>query len=164
MNVDLEKQWWVVPILGGAAGLVLLIFVDQLFPRVGPYALALLLALVGLGFLWAFRERDVWWTVAPGVGALACALAVLVDTFLPANNGWIAVLILGAGTFLIAAIPNRRVEVNAAHFVGIAIVVIGILLSPLRAVWKIVLIVVSLLLAAYFAWLDREDLKRLFAS
>ncbi len=95
---------------------------------------------------------------------LAGALAVLLSVFLPANNGWIAVLILGAGAFVIAALPNRRVEINVSHFVGIAIVVIGLLLSPLRTLWKIVFVLLSFLLAAYFAWLDREDLRRLFAT
>jgi hypothetical protein len=48
--------------------------------------------------------------------------------------------------------------------VGILIVVIGFLLSPLRIVWKMIFIAASLLLAAYFAWLDRDDLKQLFGS
>jgi hypothetical protein len=98
------------------------------------------------------------------VWALAGAAAVALNVFLPEHNGWIDVLILGAGTFLIAAIPNRRIEVNVAHFVAIVVVVIGFLISPMRTVWKVVFIVLSILLALYFAWLDREDMKRLFAS
>jgi hypothetical protein len=31
-------------------------------------------------------------------------------------------------------------------------------------VWKIVFILASILLAVYFAWLDRDDMKELFAS
>jgi Flp pilus assembly protein TadB len=96
--------------------------------------------------------------------ALASAVAILVNLYLPENNGWIAILILGAGAFVIAAIPNRRVEVNVAHLMGIIVVVIGFLISPLRTLWKIVFIVVSVLLAAYFVWLDREDMQHLFAS
>ena len=61
-------------------------------------------------------------------------------------------------------IPNRRVEINIAHFFGIAILVIGFLISPLRAVWKVVFVVASLLLAAYLLWLDRKDMRRLLAS
>ena len=162
MHID-GKQWWVVPAIAGAIGLVALGVAVLLLPGMTPYALLLLLLLVGLGFLWAFIWRDVWWAVAPAVLALAGATAVVANLLLPANNGWIALLIMGAGTLLIAAIPNRRVEVNAAHFVAIAIVVIGFLISPLRTVWKVILIVLSILLAAYFAWLDREDLKRLLA-
>ena len=164
MNINLKRQWLLVPALASVAGLFVVIVTDQFFPRLTPYALLLFLIPVGVSFLRAFVKRDVWWAVAPGVEVLAAALAVLVNLFLPKNNGWIATLILGAGAFVIAAIPNRRVEVNVAHLIGIIIVVIGFLISPLRTVWKIVFIFVSVLLAAFFAWLDREDLRRLFAS
>jgi hypothetical protein len=164
MNTNLQKQWWIVPAVAGAVGLVAVLLADEFLPSLESYAFLLLLILVGLSFLWAFAKRDVWWAVAPGVGALTATVAVLVNLYLPENNGWIATLILGGGVFVIAAIPNRRIEVNVAHFVGIVIVVIGFLISPLRTVWKIALIVASILLAAYFAWLDREDMRRLFAS
>jgi hypothetical protein len=164
MNIDLKKQWLLVPALAGVAGLVFVLVAGQFFPRLTPYALLLLFIPVGMGFLWAFVRRDVWWAVAPGVEVLAAAFAVLVNLCLPENNGWIAALILGAGAFVIAAIPNRRAEINVAHFFGVIILVIGFAVSPLRALWKIIFIVASLLLAAYFVWLDREDMRRLFAS
>jgi hypothetical protein len=164
MNINLKRQWLLVPILASVVGLLVVIVAGQFFPRLTPYALLLLLIPVGVSFLWAFVKQSVWWAVAPGVEVLAAALAVLVNLFLPNNNGWIAVLILGAGAFVIAAIPNRRAEINVAHFLGIIVVVIGFLISPLRIMWKIVFIVASVLLAAYFAWLDREDMRRLFTS
>lgn len=163
MHIDLDKQWWVIPAIAGAIGLAALAVAALLLPGATPYALLLLLLLVGSSFLWAFLRHDVWWAIAPAVLAFADVVAVVTDSFLPANNGWIAVLIVGAGTLIIAAIPNRRAEVNAAHFAAIAIVILGFLISPMRAVWKAGLIAASILLAAYFAWLDREDLKRLFA-
>jgi hypothetical protein len=169
MNVDLRKKWWVVPVLAGAVGLLALVLALAVPGRQGPLpgqvlaALLLLLGLVGLSFLWAFLRRDVWWAVAPGVGALASAVALLVNYVLPANNGWIAALIVGAGAFVIAAIPNRRVEVDVAHFVGIVLVLFGLILSPLRIGWKVLSIALALALALYFAWLDREDLRRLLA-
>lgn len=164
MNSNLQKHWWIVPLVAGAVGLFALFLANQFFPSLVLYALLFLLVLVALSFLWAFILRDVWWAVALNVWALTAAVALVVNAFLPKNNGWIAALILGAGTFVIAAIPNRRVEVNIAHFIGIVVVVFGFLISPIRIVWKIVFIVASILLALYFAWLDREDMKRLFAS
>lgn len=164
MNSNRQQSWWIAPAVACAIGLVALIVAHQLVPSLQVYALLLLLVLVGVGFLWAFAGRDVWWAVAPGVWALAGATAVALNVYLPKHNGWIDVLILGAGTFIIAAIPNRRIEVNIAHFIAIIVVVIGFLISPIRTVWKIVFIVVSLVLAVYFAWLDREDMKELFSS
>jgi hypothetical protein len=164
MNINLEKHWWIVPVIAGVVGLLAVLLANQFLPSLVLYALLLLLVLVALSFLWALVWRDIWWAVAPNVWALTAAVALAVNALLPVNNGWIAVLILGAGTFVIAAIPNRRVEVNIAHFVGIVIVVFGFLLSPIRIVWKIVFIVVAILFATYLAWLDREDMKRLFAS
>ena len=164
MNINLQKQWAIIPAVAGAVGLVAVLVADEFFSSLAPYVLLFFFVLVGASFLWAFVKRDVWWAVAPGVGALAAAVAILVNLYLPENNGWIAILILGAGAFVIAAIPNRRIEVNVAHFVGIMIVVIGFLISPLRTVWKIVFVLASILLAAFFAWLDREDMRRLFTS
>jgi hypothetical protein len=164
MNVDRWKKWWVMPILGGAVGLLAVILAFAWIPRLELAAVLLLLALVGATFLWAFVRRDVWWAVAPGVGALVSAAAVLVNYVLPANNGWIATLIVGAGAFVIAAIPNRRAEVNVAHFVGIVLLLFGFVISPLRIVWKVISIALSIALALCFVWLDREDMKRLFAS
>jgi hypothetical protein len=164
MNINLEKHWWIVPVIAGVVGLLAVLLANRFLPSLVLYALLLLLVLVALSFLWALVWRDIWWAVAPNVWALTAAVALAVNALLPVNNGWIAVLILGAGTFVIAAIPNRRVEVNIAHFVGIVIVVFGFLLSPIRIVWKIVFIAVSILFATYLAWLDREDMKRLFAS
>jgi hypothetical protein len=164
MKSSRQKSWWIAPAIACGIGLVALLVARQLYPSLQLYAILLLLALLGLGFAWAFTERDVWWAVAPGVWALSGVAAVALTCVLPEHNGWIDVLILGAGTFLIAAIPNRRIEVNIAHFVGIIVVVIGFLISPLRSVWKIVFIALSILLAVYFVWLDRDDMKELFAS
>jgi hypothetical protein len=163
MKHNRQKDWWIAPVIACAIGLVPLIIANQFAPSLLAYALLVLLVLVGAAFLWAFIAREVWWAVAPGVWALAGAAAVTLNLYLPQHNGWIDVLILGAGTFLIAALPNRRIEVNIAHFVAIVIVVIGFLLSPMRTVWKVVFIVLSILLAVYFAWLDRDDMKELFA-
>jgi hypothetical protein len=164
MKGNRQNSWWIAPAAACGIGLIVLIVTHQLYPSRQPYAILLLLALLGWSFIWAFVKRDVWWAVAPGIWALAGMVAVALSVLLPENNGWIDLLILGAGTFLIAAIPNRRIEVNIAHFLAIVVVVIGFLLSPLREVWKILFIVLSILLAVYFAWLDREDMKELFAS
>ena len=170
MKVDLQRQWWIAPIVAGVAGILAVLIAlaisgrNSALPGLELAAVLLLLLLVGASFGWAFLRRDVWWAVAPGVGALAAAVAVLVNYVLPENNGWIATLILGAGAFVIAAIPNRRVEINVAHFCGIAIILLGFIISPLRLVWKLVFVVVSIALAVYFAWLDREDLKQLLTS
>ena len=164
MNSNRQISWWIGPVVAGVVGLVALLAARLFSPSLELYALLFLLVLVGLSFLWAFIQHDVWWAVACNVWALTAAIALIVNTFLPKNNGWIAALILGAGTFMIAAIPNRRVEINVAHFVAILILLFGFVISPMRTVWKIAFIVVSLLLAAYFAWLDRDDMKRLFAS
>jgi hypothetical protein len=164
MKVDLDKQWWVVPIIAGVVGLIALLMAYSVLPGLELVAVLLLLILVGVSFLWAFIQRSVWWAVAPGVWALTAVVAVLVNYYLPWNNGWIATLILGAGTFVIAAIPNHRVEINVAHFCGIVLILFGFVISPMRILWKTVLILTSLLLAVYFAWLDREDMKRLLAS
>jgi hypothetical protein len=164
MDIDLQKHWWIVPAILGVIGLVALILAYQFLFGLVPYLLILFSILVGLGFLWSFLKWDVWWAVGPAIVALALALALFVDLFLPENNGWVTTLILGASAFVIAIIPNRRIEVNVAHFVGIAILVIGFLVSPLRPMWKIIFIVASLLLAGYLLWLDRKDMKRLFAS
>ena len=164
MKRNRQTSWWIVPVIACAIGLIALIVASQFTPSLLVYALLVLLMLVGAAFLWAFIARDVWWAVAPGVWALAGAAAVALNVFLPEHNGWIDVLILGAGTFLIAALPNRRIEVNVAHFVAIVVVVIGFLISPMRTVWKVVFIVLSILLAMYFAWLDRDDMRELFAS
>ena len=164
MDINLEKEWWIAPALLGAVGLAAVLLARSSLAGLAPYALLLCSLLVGASTLWAYLRRDVWFAVAPAVVAFALAIAVVVDLFLPANNGWITILILGASAFVIALIPNRRIEINVAHFVGIAILVIGFLISPLRTVWKVVLIVASLTLAAYLLWLDRRDMRRLLTS
>ena len=164
MHIDLQKQWWIVPVILGVLGLVGVILAYQYLPGLAPYALSLFSSLVGLCFLWAFIQWDVWWAVAPAVAALALAVAVTVSLFVPENNGWITTLILGTSAFVIAIIPNRRVEINVAHFIGIVILVIGFLISPLRTMWKVTFVVASLLLAGYLLWLDRKDVQRLFTS
>ena len=162
--MNIQERWWIVPVVIGVAGLLAFFLAAQFVSVYAPYVLILVLALLGASFLWSFTRGDIWWAVAPAVVAFALAIAVLVNLFLPRNNGWMATLILGASAFVIAAIPNRRVEINVAHFIAILILLFGFVISPLRILWKIVFIVVSLLLAAYFAWLDRDDMKRLFAS
>jgi hypothetical protein len=164
VNKNRQISWWIGPVIACVVGLVALLAARLFSPSLELYALLFLLVLVGLSFLWAFIQRDVWWAVAFNIWALTAAIALIVNAFLPENNGWIAALIFGAGTFVIAAIPNRRVEINVAHFVAILILLAGFVISPLRTLWKIVFIIVALLLAAYFAWLDRDDMKRLFAA
>ena len=61
---------------------------------------------MGLSFLWVFVARRIFWAVAPGVGALGLAVAVIVSAFVPENNGWVGTLILGASAFVMAALPN----------------------------------------------------------
>jgi UDP-N-acetylmuramyl pentapeptide phosphotransferase/UDP-N-acetylglucosamine-1-phosphate transferase len=59
--------------------------------------------------------KEIWWAVAPGVGGIAFAVAILVSLLIPENNGWASVLILGVAAFLIAAIPNVRDSIKVAY-------------------------------------------------
>jgi len=161
MNVILRRHWWIVNVAAGVVGIIAMRLAEEYFPSLAPYATMLFLTLVGLSFLWVFTtKKGIWWAVAPGVGAIALAVAVLVSLLIPENNGWVGMLILGAAAFLIAAIPNVRDGMKVAYIVGAMTLVIGFLMAPIAPVWKIILCIASAALGGYFIWRNRETLGR----
>ena len=161
MNAILRRHWWIVNVAAGVVGIIAMRLAEQYFPSLAPYATILFLTLVGLSFLWVFTtKKGIWWAVAPGVGAIAFAVALLVSLLIPENNGWVGMLILGAAAFVIAAIPNSRDGMKVAYVVGAMILVIGFLMAPVTLVLKIILCVASAALGGYFIWRNRETLGR----
>lgn len=108
MDIDLQKNWWIVNVAAGVVGILVVILAEEFFPSLADYAFILFLTLVGLSFLWVFNtKKEIWWAVAPGVGALAFAVAVVVGLIIGGeNNGWLASVIIGIGFLLMAVIPN----------------------------------------------------------
>jgi hypothetical protein len=158
MNIDLQKRWWNVPAVAGGVGLLLLILVDELFPSLELYAMLLFLLLVGGSFLWVFGACRKFWAVAPGVGALGFAVAVIVTEFVPEPTGWVAALILGVTAFVMAAIPNPEPTFKGIYVIGAFILLIGFIMAPLAILWKVILCVASAALGAYLLWRNRDVL------
>ena len=159
MNVDLQKRWWIVPAVAGGLGVVLLVLVGELLPSLEFYAMLLFFLLVGLSFVWVFVVPRKFWAVAPGVGALGIAVALIVSQFIPENNGWVGTLILAVTVFVMAAIPNPWPPFKGVYAVGLLILLIGFMMVPLPVVWRIVLCVATVLVGAYLFWRDRELLS-----
>ncbi len=160
MNIDLQKNWWIVNVVAGVVGIAVDSLADQYFPSAAPYTSIFFLTLVGLSFLWVFNtKKEIWWSVAPGVGVLSLAVAGVVNLFIPENNGWVATLILGVAGFVIAALPNPRPEIKITYLIATLILVIGFLMAPLPTLWKIVSCVVCVMVGGYFTWLNRRHFQ-----
>ena len=158
MNVDLQKHWWIVPAVAGGVGVLFLVLAGELLPSLELYAVLFFLLLVGASFLWVFYARKKFWAVAPGVGALGLAVAVIVSALIPPNNGWVGTLILGATAFVMAALPNPNPALKGIYVVGVLILVIGCLMAPVTVVWKVILCVASAALGGYMLWRNRAVL------
>jgi hypothetical protein len=158
-----KTSWEDVPLSVGVIGLLALLLA-YLWRR--EWALPVLIsasALQGLAFLWAFALHDVWWAVLPGIGLLTLASICLVYCLLLGSIGWLGVLILGLGAYVIAVIPNVKIWINLFYVLGVMLVWAAIYVSPIVLVWKIVLTVAFVLLFVLTLWLDREDLGRAWA-
>jgi hypothetical protein len=162
--MDLQKHWWIVPTTAGIIGVATLILAEQFFPNAVDFAVALLLSLVGLSFMWVFYARDVFWAVAPGVGCLTFVVIGIVYQFIPENNGWVATLMMSAGTMLIAAIPNRRPEMKVCYLIGDFILFIGILMMPVTLVWKVLLLVAAAAVTGLLVWRNYDTLRADFGN
>lgn len=160
MNINPNIQWWRVVAGLGLFGLAAVFIADQFFQEAAEYVFVAVMILLGLSFMWAFYTRGVFWAVAPGVGLLALAVAGIMSWFVPENNGWVSTLILGAGAYVIGAIPNPRGEMKVAYPIGAMLLVIGFLLAPLSAALTIVLCVVTVLATGYLVWKNREALSQ----
>ena len=163
MDIDLQKNWWIVNVAAGVVGVLVMILAEQFFPSLDDYATILFLTLVGLSFLWVFNtKKEIWWAVAPGVGALALAVASVANLIIGENNGWLASVIIGIGFLLMAVIPNPRAEILPIGYIGaIFALVIGLLMAPITIPWKIIFCLASALIVGYFAWRNREKLQQL---
>jgi hypothetical protein len=144
-------------------GLVALVFTFVLRPGLIAQVMAIVSALLGVALLWAFGRRDVWWAVIPGVGLLTLAVICLVYCLLLGSIEWMVVLLLGLGAYVIAVIPNEKVWINVFYILGLILVLVAIVLSPIVLAWQIVLAVAFVLLFVLTLWLDREDVGRLWA-
>ena len=157
-----QKSWAGFPLVVAVIGLAVLLLSYFLRPDLVSYVLAAVSALLGMAFLWAFAKRDVWWAVIPGVGLLALALVCLVYGLLLGSIVWLGILLLGLGAYVIAVIPNDKVWINLFYLVGLILVLVAIILSPIVPVWQIILVVAFVLLFVLTLWLDREDLARIW--
>lgn len=159
-----KKEGWAgFPLIVGVLGLIALAWAYVYRPELLSFAMAATTALLGITSLWAFVRKDIWWAVIPGVGLLTLAAICLVYCFLLGNITWMGVLLLGLGAYVIAVIPNERVGINLFYLLGLILVLVSIYLSPIVRVWQLVLAIAFLLLFALTLWLDREDLRRIWA-
>ena len=158
-----NKGWAWFPLVVGALGLVAFLLAYLLRPTWVSPVMAVASALLGIAFLWVFVEREIWWAVLPGVGLLTLAALCLVYCLLLGSIAWLGILLLGLGAYVIAAIPNEKVWINAFYVLGLILVLIAIFVSPIVLPWQIVLSVAFLLLFVLTLWLDREDLRRIWA-
>ena len=156
------KSWAGFPFVIGVLGLVVIVFLSVLHPNLLSQVMAVVTALLGVAFLWAFGRRDVWWAVIPGVGLLTLSLICLVYCLFLGSIVWMGVLLLGLGAYVIAVIPNEKVWINVSYVIGLILVLFGIYLSPIVRWWKVALAAAFVLLFVVTLWLDREDLRRLW--
>ena len=116
----------------------------------------LVIALIGVGFCWLYStKKDLyWWAIIPGLSAFTVLAAVLSEFIIGTDpkNDWINVLVIGAGTAIIAAVLKRQM----ARFVLVAVsaitFIVGIAMAPLAVLWKGVLIVALIVAAAFILW------------
>jgi hypothetical protein len=101
------------------------------------------LGLVGAIFCGVYltnRER-LWWAIIPGIGALTLLVALLVDSVVgtdPAND-WTAGFVVAAGAAIIALVLQRPDARRVLAIIAVFALAIGILMTPLDVVLKIVL-------------------------
>ena len=101
------------------------------------------LGLVGAifcGVYLANRER-LWWAIIPGIGALTLLVAALVDSVVgtdPAND-WTAGFVVAAGAAITALVLQRPDARRVLAIIAVFALAIGILMTPLDVVLKVVL-------------------------
>jgi hypothetical protein len=162
MNINLQRYWWIVPIIAAVAGIAIVELTDEFAPGLTDYADILFLLLVGLSFLWAFLARGIWWAIAPAVGVLAFAVTVTLGVlFFPEaeNLAWLAFLCLGAAGFVLGVIPSSRAGMKISYGFGAFILAIGFLIAPLPIVWRVILCVGSVLVGGYLVWRYRANFQ-----
>ena len=115
--------------------------------------------LLGAGFCWVYaldRESH-WWAIIPGLALLIIMTTSLEAYFIEVEqkDQWINVLLLGVGAVIIGAVLKRRSAKQTLYIIAFFIFLVGILMSPILVLLKILLIMGDVLILGYFAWRNR---------
>ena len=167
MNVDLDKNWWIVNVAAGVVGIIPLLLADAFSLDLEPYTVLFFLTMVGLSFLWVFitRKERVPWAIAPVVGCFTFIAVALLQAITGQDTfNWASSLVVGLGAVVMAIIPNPRIEIKIGYFISMWFLVPGFLLSPLPPALRIILAVASVLFLAYLLWRNREAIRSASAS
>lgn len=155
-----QKHWWIVIVAIGVIMTAFTLIAEQWFPALEPLSAFLTMGLLGAGFCWAYAidKEKLWWAIIPGL-ALLTILVISVAAYtlgIGIKDQWINVLGLGAGAAIIGVVLKRKPAKLTLYIVALFIFLVGILMSPVSILLKILLIAVDLLVLGTLALRNRS--------
>lgn len=158
---EVKKVWWVVVIVIAAVGLAVKLVMDQWFSDYKLWGDILCLVFIGAAFCWAYlidREGN-WWAIIPGLGIFAVLAGGPANLIVGSgsNNDWVGVLVLGAGTVLIALILKRPDAKIVLIVVAMFTFLVGLLMGPFTPIVKGILIAADIVTCGLLAWWQRKS-------
>ncbi len=151
-----KKQWWVVIAAIGIITTAFFLIAEQWFPNLQPLSAFLTMGLLGAGFCWVYAldQEKHWWAIIPGLALLIILVITLAVYFIgiETKDQWINVLALGVGAAIIGAVLKRKPAKLTLYIIALFTLLVGILMSPVATLLKVLLIVVDAGLLGYFAW------------
>jgi hypothetical protein len=115
----------------------------------------LVLGAIGIGFGVAYfmRKKLLWWALIPALGAFTLLAAVLSELVVGTDpkNDWFNVLVMAAGTAVMAAVLKRPAVRQVMIIVTAITLLVAIAMAPLATILKIVLIAADILVGLFLA-------------
>jgi hypothetical protein len=156
VKLSAQKYWWVQLAVLLILALAVLLVVQRWLPDKELIGTILTLSLVGVAFLWAYRSdrQRLWWAIIPGLAAFTLIASLLSDVLVGTDpqNDWINVLVLGAGTAIIAAVVSHNNARITLAIVTMFLVLVGFAVAPISILLKVILIAVDIAVVGWYIW------------
>ena len=156
-----QKYWWVVVALVAAIAIAVSMATNLSEQPRQAIGASVALGLVAAAFLWAWvsDKEGRWWAIIPCLGALTLVAALATDLLIGTDpsNDWASVGVIGIGAAITGMVVKRLDARMALYVVAAFAIGISVLMSPLAVVWKGVLVVLDVVIAAIVVYRTNAD-------